>query len=389
MSDDGTPINGAVALVTGGHRGFGRATIDELLGRGAAKVYATSRTATWLLGRRSERAALDGLVAAVRAGGSRALVVQGEPGVGKSALLDYVAGQAAGCRVVRATGVESEMELAFAGLHQLCAPLLGLLGRLPVPQGDALATAFGLRTGEAPDRFLVSLAVLSLFGEAAEERPLVCLVDDAQWLDRASAQVLGFVARRLVAESVGLIFVSRQPSEDSELKDLRELVVEGLPYGDARVLLESVVAGPMDDRVRDRIIAETAGNPLALVELPRGRNPAELAGGFGLPSPGPGVCPRRAELRPSREADARGDATAPADCGGRADGRSDAPLPGGRADGPGRRGGPAGCRRSPHGERRCALSPSSRALRCLPCRFGGGPAAGACRARRVHGARGG
>ena len=244
MSDDGTPINGAVALVTDGHRGFGRATVDELLDRGAAKVYATPRTATWLLGRRSERAALDGLVAAVRAGESRALVVQGEPGVGKSALLDYVAGQAAACRVVRATGVESEMELAFAGLHQLCAPLLGLLGRLPVPQGDALATAFGLRTGEAPDRFLVSLAVLHLFGEAAEERPLVCLVDDAQWLDRASAQVLGFVARRLVAESVGLIFVSRQPSEDSELKDLRELVVEGLPYGDARVLLESVVAGP-------------------------------------------------------------------------------------------------------------------------------------------------
>ena len=258
----------------------------SVLDRGAAKVYVTSRTATWLLGRRSERAALDGLVAAVRAGESRALVVQGEPGVGKSALLDYVAGQAAGCRVVRATGVESEMELAFAGLHQLCAPLLGLLGRLPVPQGDALATAFGLRTGEAPDRFLVSLAVLSLFGEAAEERPLVGLVDDAQWLDRASAQVLGFVARRLVAESVGLIFVSRQPSEDSELKEPAAAGGRRSPDATPACCSASVVAGPLDDEVRDRIMAETVGNPLALLELPRGRNPAELAGGFGLPVPG-------------------------------------------------------------------------------------------------------
>jgi DNA-binding CsgD family transcriptional regulator/tetratricopeptide (TPR) repeat protein len=283
MSEDGSPINGAVALAAGGHRGLGRATVDELLDSGAANVYVSSRTASWLLGRRSERAALDGLVAAVRAGESRALVVRGEPGVGKSALLDYVAEQATGPRIVRATGVESEMELAFAGLHQLCASLLRLLGRLPVPQSDALATAFGLRTGEAPDRFLVSLAVLSLFGEAAEERPLVCLVDDAQWLDRASAEALGFVARRLVAESVGLIFASRQPSEDSELRGLPELVVDGLGDHDARLLLASVVPGGLDEEVRDRIMAETRGNPLALLELPRGLTPAELAGGFGLP----------------------------------------------------------------------------------------------------------
>ncbi|MBV9337567.1 MAG: AAA family ATPase, partial [Solirubrobacterales bacterium] len=248
---------------------------------------STAASVGGLFGRRVECGALDQLVVGVRSGQSRALVVRGDPGVGKSVLLDYAAGQATGCRIVRATGVESEMELAFAGLHQLCAPLHSLLERLPVPQGDALATAFGLRSGEAPDRFLVGLAALSLFGEAAEERPLVCLVDDAQWLDRASAQALGFVARRLVAESVGLIFGSRQLSEDREFKGLPDMAVEGLAYDDARALLESVVVGPMDDRVSDRIIAEAAGNPLALVELPRGRNPAELAGGFGVPSAGP------------------------------------------------------------------------------------------------------
>jgi hypothetical protein len=247
----------------------------------------TPRAGVRLLGRRSERAALDGLVAAVRAGESRALVVRGDPGVGKSALLGYVAERATGCRVVHAVGVESEMELAFAGLHQLCAPLLDRLEPLPAPQRDALATAFGVRAGEAPDRFLVSLAVLSLLGDAAEERPLVCLVDDAQWLDRASAQVVAFVARRVLAESIALVFASRESSDDGELSGLPQLVVEGLGYDDARALLRSVVAGPLDDRVGDRIIAETAGNPLALLELPRGRNPAELAGGFGLPRPGP------------------------------------------------------------------------------------------------------
>jgi DNA-binding CsgD family transcriptional regulator len=225
---------------------------------------------------------LDRLLDAVRAGKSRAVVVRGEPGVGKSALLDYLAEQASGCRVARVAGVESEMELAFAGVHQLLTPMLDRLERLPGPQGEALWTAFGLRSGPAPDRFLAGLAVLSLLSDAAEEHPLVCLVDDAQWLDHASAQVLGFVARRLVAESVGLVFAARDPG--SELAGLPELVVEGLQEGDARALLEAALTGPLDARVRDQVVAETRGNPLALVELPRGMPPAELAGGFALPS---------------------------------------------------------------------------------------------------------
>jgi len=234
-----------------------------------------------LRGRRSERDVLDRLIEAVRAGESRALVVVGEPGVGKTALLDYLAGQASGCRVVRATGVQSEMELAFAGLQQLCAPMLDRVERLPVPQRDALRTAFGVSAGPAPDRFLVGLAVLSLLSEVAEERPLVCLVDDQQWLDRASAQILVFVARRLAAESVGLVFAARIPGD--ELAGLPELVVEGLREADARALLDSVLTGPLDERVRDQIVTETRGNPLALLELVRGLTPAELAGGFGLP----------------------------------------------------------------------------------------------------------
>jgi len=238
-----------------------------------------------LRGRRSERDMLDRLVGAVRAGESRALVVRGEPGVGKTALLDYLVEQAAGCRVARAVGVQSEMELAFAALHQLLAPMLDRLERLPVPQRDALRTAFGVSPGPPPDRFLVGLAVLSLLADVAEERPLVCLVDDEQWLDRTSAQVLAFVARRLVAESVGVVFAARVPGD--ELAGLPELVVEGLGEGDARALLDAVVTGPLDGRVRDRIVAETRGNPLALLELPRGLTPAELAGGFGLPGAAP------------------------------------------------------------------------------------------------------
>jgi AAA ATPase domain len=237
--------------------------------------------ATALTGRRSECGVLDRLVDAVRAGESRALVVAGEPGAGKTALLDYVAGRAAGCRVERATGVRSEMELAFAGLQQLCAPVLDRLELLPAPQRDALRTAFGLSAGPAPDRFLVGLAVLSLLAEAAGEKPLVCLVDDQQWLDRASAQVLGFVARRLGAESVGLVFAVRVPGGD--LAGLPELAVGGLPEADARALLDSVLAGRLDERVRDRVVTETRGNPLALLEWARRVRPEERAGGFGSP----------------------------------------------------------------------------------------------------------
>ena len=237
-----------------------------------------------LRGRSGEVSVLTGLVAAVRAGDSRVLVVRGEPGVGKTALLDYLAGQTAGCRVVRAAGVQSEMELAFAGLHQLLAPMLDRLEQLPVPQRDALRTAFGLSAGPAPDRFLVALAVLSLLSEVAGERPLVCVIDDQQWLDRASAQALGFAARRLAADPVGLVFAARIPGE--ELAGLPELAVEGLAEGDARVLLDSALTGPLDTRVRDQIVAEARGNPLALLELPRGMTPAELAGGFGLPGAG-------------------------------------------------------------------------------------------------------
>jgi len=236
-----------------------------------------------LLGRRNECQTLDRLLEAVRGGKSRALVVRGEAGVGKTALLQYAIDSASELRVVRAVGVESEMELAFAGLQQLCAPMLDRIERLPGPQRDALATAFGLRAGDTPDRFLVGLAALGLLSEVAGDRPLLCVVDDAQWLDRASAQALGLVARRLVAESVALVFAVRVPSEEQELARLPELVVEGLSDADARALLGSVIRGPLDDHVRDRIVAETRGNPLALLELPRGLTPAELAGGFGLP----------------------------------------------------------------------------------------------------------
>jgi DNA-binding CsgD family transcriptional regulator len=234
-----------------------------------------------LIDRDAERDALDRYVAAIRAGESRALVVSGEAGVGKTALLDYLAANASGCRIARTTGCQSEMELCFAALHQLCAPMLDSLQRLPAPQREAVRTAFGMSTGPVPDRFLVGLGVLTLLSEVAEEQPLVCLVDDEQWLDRASAQVLGFVARRLVAESVGLVLAVRMPS--SELAGLVELRIEGLQEADARALLDSALTGPLDTRVRDQILAETQGNPLALLELPRGSTMQQLAGGFGLP----------------------------------------------------------------------------------------------------------
>ena len=233
-----------------------------------------------LLDRERERAALDGLLGDLRLGRGGALVVRGEAGVGKSALLEYVAGAAADMRLARAVGVESEMELAFASLHLLCAPLLGRLEDLPGPRRDALGVAFGLRAGGAPDRFLVALAVLTLLSEVAGERPLLCVVDDAQWLDQASAQVLAFAARRLLAEPVGLVFAAREPGE--QFRGLPDLEVRGLPDKDARALLASAVRIRLDEQVWDRIVAETNGNPLALLELPRGLSPAQLAGGFGL-----------------------------------------------------------------------------------------------------------
>jgi DNA-binding CsgD family transcriptional regulator len=235
-----------------------------------------------LLDRLPERAALSQLLDTARAGRSGVLVVCGEPGIGKTALLEYAIGSAAGLRVAQVAGVESEMELAFAALQQLCAPMLDKLESLPDPQRDALGVAFGLKAGAAPDRFLVGLAALSLLSEAAEQQPLLCVIDDAQWLDRASAQALGFVARRLLADRVALVFATREPGE--EYRGLPELLVGGLREGDAQELLSSVVRGPLDERVRDRILAETRGNPLALLELPRGVAPAELAGGFGSPS---------------------------------------------------------------------------------------------------------
>src|SRR6202050_4208071 len=234
-----------------------------------------------LRGRRAECGVLDGLLEGVRGGRSAALVVRGEAGVGKTALLDYAVESAPDLMSVRAAGVEAEMELAFAGLHQLCGPMLDRLGGLAGPQRDALRIAFGLEEGPAPDRFLVGLAVLSLLSEAAGDRPLVCVVDDVQWLDRVSVQVLAFAARRLLAEAVLVIFAAREPGAD--LHGLPELMVEGLRHADARELLGSVVRWPLDEQVADRIVAETRGNPLALLELPRGRSPAELAGGFGLP----------------------------------------------------------------------------------------------------------
>jgi DNA-binding CsgD family transcriptional regulator len=236
-----------------------------------------------LLDRLAERAALGKLVEAARAGRSEVLVVRGPPGAGKTALLEDAVESAAGLRIARVPGVESEMELAFAALQQLCAPMLDLADRLPGPQRDALGVAFGLRAGEPPDRFLVALAALSLLSEAAAERPLLCVVDDAQWLDGASAQVLGFVARRLAAERVALVFAAREPT--AGLAGLPELAIGGLGDRDARELLGSVPRGPLDERVADRIVAETGGNPLALLELPRGLTPAQLTGGFGVDAP--------------------------------------------------------------------------------------------------------
>jgi len=233
-------------------------------------------------GRRDERAVLDGLLDEARVGRSGVLVLRGEAGIGKTALLGHASESASDFTLLRTVGVESEMELAFAALHQLCAPVNDFVDRLPSPQRDALEITFGVCAGAAPDRFLVALATLSLFSEAAQERPLLCVVDDAQWLDRASAQALAFVARRLLAEPVALLFAARETTD--AFAGLPELLIEGLDDAEARKLLASVIPGRLDDRVADQLVAEARGNPLALIELPRGFSPAQMAGGFGLPA---------------------------------------------------------------------------------------------------------
>jgi DNA-binding CsgD family transcriptional regulator len=236
-----------------------------------------------LVGRRSECEALDRLIADALGGTSRVTVLRGDAGAGKSALLGYVSERVAGWHVARAAGVESEMELAYSGLHQLCAAMLDRLDALPAPQHDALTTVFGRSSGPAPDRFLVGLATLTLFADVAEQRPLVCIVDDAQWLDQASAQILGFVGRRLLAERIAVICAARTGAGDDVLAGLPELPVEGLGESDARTLLLENVHGPLDAAVCEQIVSESHGNPLALLELPRTWSTVELAGGFGLP----------------------------------------------------------------------------------------------------------
>ena len=230
---------------------------------------STTETSRAFVDRRAECARLDRLLADARIGTSAAVVVRGEAGAGKTALLDYLLGNATGCRVARAAGVESEMELPFATLHQLCAPFLNGLERLPAPQRDALGTAFGLASGAPRDRFLVGVAVLSLLSDSAQAQPLVCLVDDAQWIDRASSQVLGFVARRLAAESVVFIFAVRASVDTPDLAGLPELTVGPLPDSDARAVLESAIPGRQDESVGDRILGEACDNPLALHQLAR------------------------------------------------------------------------------------------------------------------------
>ena len=215
-----------------------------------------------------------------RGGRGAVLVIHGDPGVGKTALLEHAVEAGPDFRIVRAGGVEGEMELAFAALQQMCAPILRISERLPDPQREALSVAFGLSAGPPADPFLVGLAVLGLVSEAAEEQPVLCLVDDAQWLDGSSARALAFVARRLLADKIAFVFAAREPGD--VLAGFPQVHVGPLGHRDARALLESVLPGRLDDRVVERIVVETRGNPLALLELPRGLSPAQLAGGFGL-----------------------------------------------------------------------------------------------------------
>jgi DNA-binding CsgD family transcriptional regulator len=233
-----------------------------------------------LIGRRDECGVLDRLAEDVRAGHSRILVIRGAPGMGKTALLEYAASRASDCLVVSASGAPPETELEFGALHRVCAPVLDQLDALPAPQRDALRITFGLSHGPPPDQFLVALASLSLLTQAAAERPLICLVDDAQWLDRTSARLLNFVASRLAAVPVGLLFATRGLNED--LAGLPALELPGLRAADARALLGSALTGPFDPRIRDQVVAEAHGNPGMLLDLPKAASPAKLAGGFGL-----------------------------------------------------------------------------------------------------------
>ncbi len=346
-------------------------------------------------GRASECQVLDGLLETVRGGQSAGLVIRGEAGLGKTALLRYAAGQASGFRIVQLAGVEAEMELPFAGLHQLCASMVDHLPALPGPQQDALRVAFGLSFGDAPDPFLVGLGTLSLLSEAAAERPLVCFVDDAQWLDAATCQVLGFVARRLLGESVGLIFAVREPrdergpTDERELVRLPELLLMGLNEDDAGALLAAIIPGRLDRLVRDRIIGETGGNPLALLELSRGITAAQLAGGFGAsdgdgpagsdrgPLSGPHPC--FAGAHPAPDAPGRG-----RPCWRRFAPVAGRSVPRYRTVGGGaRRGRPvAGDRR------RCAVSPSAREVSGLPRRVDGRSAGRPPRPGHRHRSRG-
>ncbi|MGW1339548.1 helix-turn-helix transcriptional regulator [Kribbella sp. NPDC002412] len=246
-----------------------------------------------LVGRRRECAVLDDLVAALRAGDSAVCAIRGDAGIGKSVLLDYVAAKASGITVTRSQGIEADMELAYASLHQLCAPFLAVVDGLPGPQRDALKVAFGEAAGDPPDRFMVGLAVLTLLTRVSESGPVLVVVDDAQWLDQVSLQTLEFVARRLLAEAVAMVFAVRDPEGESALLGLPELVIGGLDRIAAGELLESAVGGRLEGRVRERLVAETRGNPLALLELSRGRTAAELA--YGLESVDPGSVSSRVE----------------------------------------------------------------------------------------------
>jgi predicted ATPase len=234
-----------------------------------------------LLGRKNECQVLDDFLAATREGEGGALVVHGDPGIGKTALLEYAVTSAKEFDVFRTAGNEAEMELPYAALHQLCRPGTGEVERLPELQRNALEIVLGWREGAAPDQVLVGMALVTLFSAFSSKRPVLCVVDDAQWLDTSSAQVIAFAARRISREAVAFLFAARTLTE--EVRRLPELTISGLGDQDARILLATVLPDRLDDRVVDRLVAETRGNPLALLELPRGLTPSQLAGGFGLP----------------------------------------------------------------------------------------------------------